>query len=66
MNFFQINEIDSVNLNEIEVIRMYPSRVCAVLSGHEYTVEQSRVQDFLSKMSMLEKNIGLTQQYLSV
>lgn len=66
MNFFQINDTDSVNLNEIEVIRMYQSKVCAISHGREYPVEQGRVQEFLNKMSVLEKNIGLTQQYLSV
>jgi hypothetical protein len=66
MNFFQINSIDSIDLYKIEVIRMYGGKVCAVLGGLEYQVDSLKIEEFLGKMSMLEKNIGLTQQYASV
>lgn len=65
MNFYQINDTDSVDLFKIEAIRMYPGKIFVFVSGREYNVDPGKSQDFLDKMASVERGIGLTQQFYS-
>ena len=63
MNFFKINDSESIDLYKVEVIKFVPEGVICFISGQPYMVHPLNTQLFLDKMAQVEKGVGLTQQY---
>jgi uncharacterized protein YlzI (FlbEa/FlbD family) len=66
INYFKINDTDSIDLYKVELIRVMPDRLCIFSHGREYYVEERYAQEFLDTMKMIESGGALTNQYVAV